>query len=157
MLDSAIAEAAASTSILCTRKQLSRDMSIAAIRSIEFKIQDLLGDQRLRGLPNLGTRENPFYGIRLIPSKEQTVLPVDGREVLIMDSFGNLSVAKWKLTASVETRQVTDDELVMEDLPKLIHVLIDVLDRHTFLCDKRVDEITKIEHLARKLLELTKE
>jgi hypothetical protein len=81
-------------------------------------------------------------------------LPPDGREVLVLEASGKLSVAR-VVGAGVheraEVRAVDDAELVSEDLAPFVGVVQEALERHIALSDRRVQSLEKVEELAAKV------
>lgn len=129
-------------------------MSVQAIRTLEARLVDSLSGERLRGLPNLGTREASFYAARIVPSRAQAGrLPPDGREVLAIGTDGKLVVV-WSFRGRVESRPVLDEELVLEDLESFVKIVSELLERFIALSDRRTEKLQRTGRLAKRLLEV---
>lgn len=132
----------------------ARTQAVAAIRALEAKLSDVLGTERLRGLPNLGTREVPFFAARVVPSRSNLgKLPPDGREVLALGPDGKLLVV-WAFRGKIESRTVRDEELVIEDVEPIARLVSEVLERFVALCERRTEKIEEAGRLSAKLIAL---
>lgn len=149
------------TSVLATELAESRasvrESTVEAIRSIETRLVAALAGERLRGLPNLGTRSAPFYAQRILDAHSTGArLPSDGREVLAIDSDGKLVAVHWRAgNGSVSARAVLDDEIVLEDLEPYVRIVGDILERFAELSEKRIERIERAGVLARRIIEVT--
>ena len=134
-----------------------RASAVSAIRAIEARLVEALAGERLRGLPNLGTRLDPFYAQRVL-SKHSTGarLPPDGREVLAIHTDGRLIVVSWRV-GRVVNRPLVDDEIVLEDLEPYVRIVGDILERFVALSERRTARIDRAGDLARRLIEVAEE
>lgn len=131
---------------------MARETVVLAIRRIEARLVDALMGERLRGLPNLGSRDAPFYGQRIVPSRAAGAhLPPDGREVMAIGTDGKLVVV-WAFRGKVESRGVLDQELVLEDLENYVKIVAELLERFIALSDRRRQRMKLAENLAHQLL-----
>lgn len=134
-----------------------REIAVLAVRGLERQLRISLNGERMRGLPNLGTRKHPYYAVRLVASKERNELPVDGRSVLVLNSEGVLEVAGIKPGSKfdeVERRPLMDEELLSEDVPKVVSTVAETLDRHVDMTNSRTEEIKKLKLFSLSLLDL---
>jgi len=142
---------------LSAARAAARTVAVRAIRTIEGIFVSALGEERLRGLPNLGTRDAPFYAERVSSNRANaSKLPLDGREVLAIGTDGALVVVRSR-RGRVESRAVLDDELVLEDLEPFTRLVADLLERFAELSGRRTERLERVSSLARRLLAVAEE
>lgn len=149
-MSAAFASARCSSVILATRREDARRESVRVIRAIEAKTVEALNGERLRGLPNIGTRSDPFYAARVLPAGKVGRMPKDSRSVLAVGVDGRLIVVA-SVRGSIEFGTVSDDELVSEDLAPYTRLVANLLERHALLSDRRIGQLTKAYDLALRL------
>jgi hypothetical protein len=153
------AEARASNTVLGLRKVEVRHGALSAIRDLEQRVVDVLGENgRLRGMPNLGTRRYPHYAVRIVQTRERAPLPKDGREVLVIGACGRLEMAHQDFVKGfVSSRPVRDDELNVEDLSYFARIVAELLERHVALTNKRTRELERTARLAERIFQVIRE
>lgn len=147
--------------VACTRARV-RQVSIQSIRMLEARIVAALNGERLRGMPNLMRNGSvPFHAMRVNSWSRNGSgghLPKDGREVLVFASDGRLHVASVRVEGGcgskcVQRRDVTDEELVSEDLESFARGVQESLEKHMALSDRRLVDLERMESLARRLVD----
>lgn len=154
-IDNALARAARASRALSETRTKARDVSIRAIRDVERRVVEALAGEQLRGMPNLAERGAPLRAMRVNAwsrNGDSSMLPRDGREVLVFTAAGRLAVARLG-EVGPQIRHVTDDELVLEDLSSFVGVVQEALERHIALVDRRVQSLKKAEALAKLLID----
>lgn len=151
-MQSLFAEARASAVVLSSVRMEARDSAVKAIRSLEARLVEALSGERLRGLPNVGTRRNAYYAAR-VNTPPGVGVPLDGREVLALDANGHLTVLRMQYGA-VLSRPVLDAELVLEDVKPVTRLIAEKLEQFVALSERRTAGIESIERFSKALIEL---
>lgn len=110
------------------------DGAVMALRELETKVQEALGEDTLRGMVDLvpGASER-CYGAQLSAKKYgvDTELPDDGREVLCMNKAGCVVwMRRISTPAAWGARPLKDDEIRAEFLEPATRAVQTILERH---------------------------
>jgi len=137
---------------LADEREKAREKSVRAMRAIEKRVRQALQGDRLRGIPNIGTRALPMYAHRVTSARNNAgKMPIGGREVLVVAADGSLNAGSLTPRGPV-MRPVDDDELVFEDLEAYARVITDLLERHAALTAERADIASGTKTLAETIL-----
>jgi hypothetical protein len=148
----------AASDALTDEIEAARRTAILAIRAVESRLVDALGETRLRGLPNLvaDMHNAKLYAARVRGKPDQPLL-VDwegtpSNPALVIAADGRLSMA-CRTAASVKVSPALDVELQAEDLQHYTQRLTDVLQEHLKRAAELTDKFSRIRQLAEKLKE----
>jgi len=142
------------------RTQLSADReatlreAVKACRALESALQEALGAEPLRGLPNLGSSmasrgNRPRYLHRV---RTNAARQLSGREELCLNARGQLVMAD-----AFRERPVVDDELMATDAASLVQVLMIVLGGHLDATEQTSATYDEMRALAQRIVKLVKE
>jgi hypothetical protein len=110
------------------------DGAVTALRELETKVQEAIGEDTLRGLVDLTPgNDERCYGAQLGSKKYgiDTELPDDGREVLCMDKHGVLRMMRRTRTPGGWCARVLNDEDIRtEHLEPATRAIQAILERH---------------------------
>jgi hypothetical protein len=138
------------------RKQLAGDRaaaqreSVAACRVLIDALQEALGEEPLRGLPNIGPGSRPRY-MRRVRAESTGKFLHDGREELCITSCGDLVMAN-----AYGDRRVRDDELTVNDSALLARALTSVMEQHLAATEQTAATYTEMRELSRRIVKLVK-
>jgi hypothetical protein len=153
MITSQLESLATASKELSVSRTLSRTESVKAMRDLEEALVDALGEERLRGLPNLNPGGEPFFGLR-VRGKSFEPLP-DSRNVLCIDDSGMLVVA-----TSGEAWTAHNVDLLSEDLEPFVKLVAKAIDAHIVKANKATHNYKRcmrLAHLLRQVLETSHE
>jgi len=133
-----------------TREEAQAASRVACERLIE-QLQEVLGGEPLRGLPNIGASSTPFYGLRVRAEGCGESLPRTA--VLCLDAHGTLIMGAFNVKLGLYIRQATPADLRTADAALLAAVILKALCRHVDATGATADRYTKHAALARKIRE----
>lgn len=133
---------------LRTVREAAAPEARAAIRRAETHLVEALGGERLYDAPNLAVSSEPYFGYRIRtrhPDKRLGKSPT-----LVLSDRGQLTIA-WRTQAGLGWRPVDNDELVAEDLPRILEVMELATRRHIDKASRRKARFENIRELADKV------
>lgn len=147
-----------------------RDEVVTAIRTLESRLHATLAGYPLRSLPNLATKATPLYGanVRAHAYNDAIAFPATNRdvgpEVLVLRPDGKLALA-WahrsaltspedRLRFAFTWRGAHDDDIQVEDLPRVLRVLPVVLSNHLAAVERTSASWDALRDLAHRVLDL---
>lgn len=146
----------------------AREQAIAAIRGLEQALVESLAGEPLRGLKNLGTGSQPYYGARVRGKPEAKLLwpeePDSEAETLVIVADGHLAMAVCRTMTSggidphVEECEVEDSDLRAEDVEAMLTTMAEIITRHITSAQTARERYTKLRELSDSVLRvLTRE
>jgi len=122
--------------------------SVKACRALEAALQEALGREPLRGLPNIGPGNRPralrrirTNALRQLSTREELCVNVKG-ELVMADGF--------------RERRVCDDELTAADATCLVHTLTVAMDAHLTQTAATSATYDEMRDLATRIVSLVK-
>lgn len=152
-------EAAREVSLrVATVRHEARERSVAAIRSLEAKLREVLAGESLRGLVDLApSSTSPFVAARVSGKssvgigKIDKILPSDGRESLVILRDGTIAVAMVSADGSVDSAPAEDEDLLVEDLEPLVAAVASVLRRYVEKSERTAVNYARALEFARRV------
>lgn len=124
-----------------------------AIKLILDSLADVIGEERLRGLPNLATSSAPYRAVRVLATKRSRLpLPKDGRLVLCINMRGQLVFANFQEDLTVSERGVHDSAVKSEWAEDVAEAAIAAIDCHLRSCEKAEQRYGKLLSLSQRLV-----
>lgn len=122
--------------------------AVKACRALEGALQEALGREPLRGLPNLGTGNHPRYMRRV---RTNALRQLAAREELCVNAKGELVMAD-----GFRERRVCDDELTAADANCLVHTLTVAMGAHLEQTETTSAAYDEMHNLAKRIVTLVK-
>lgn len=122
-----------------------------AIKLILASLANVIGEESLRGLPNLATSSDPYRAIRVLTVKRSAyALPKDGRLVLCINMRGQLVLANYQNDLTVAERGV--HEIKAEWAEDVAEAAVSAIDGHLRACEKSEQRYGKLNRLSKRLI-----
>jgi hypothetical protein len=122
-----------------------------AIKMILAALADVIGEESLRGLPNLATSSSPYRAVRVLATKRSNnQLPKDGRLVLCINMRGQLVFANFQHDLTVVEQGV--HEIKAEWAEDVAEAAIAAIDCHLRSCEKAEERYGKLLSLSQRLV-----
>jgi hypothetical protein len=144
---------------LAAAREEARERAVSAIRAVESALVEALQGEHLRGLPNLGTAERRFYGVRVRSSDENAGESVRYEEravqTLIVAKDGQLAFARARAPDGEDGLVVVparDEDLLAEDLEHVLRTVARVAAQHGVAVGRSTDRFLKISSAAARVL-----
>lgn len=155
-IDDLLDRAASVRSSVQTERADARSRVLAALRSLEQRLQAALGGEPLRGLTNLAGDRGRFHAARVGPHPRgvDEKLPYSGARCLVWGRDGSLYVARVHPDGFVASRARDEDlvgDLSAGHVGAVFQAASDALERHIALSARRRDELPRIAALADRL------
>lgn len=130
----------------------SRESSVRAIASLLATLEEVMGDARLRGLPNLGTSGNPFYAapVRVKAGAHcRKPLNMPRGEMLVLNDDGELTMVR--IGPPHISRVARIDDLRAEDAQKLARTIGEALEVHLRKTERSTQRFKVLHDFSERL------
>ena len=144
--------------VLQAVRDTAREESIAAVRSLEKRLAEVLDGAYIRGLPNLNKDGEPFRAARIniqnpkINSFDH--LPIDGRAVLVLCEDGKIAMARRVVNehGSYAVREPVEEcEFKAEFVEAFTKVVMLALETHNQRMERSTLNYIKLREFAIKI------
>jgi hypothetical protein len=130
-------------------REAAQREAVNACRALIDALQGALGEEPLRGLPNLGRGSRPRY-LRRVRAPGRLHL-LDEREELCINARGKLVMAN-----STDERRVCDEELTVNDAALLARALTQALEQHLAATEQTSATYNEMRDLSQRIVKLVK-
>jgi hypothetical protein len=138
---------------LAAAREGAREAAVSAIRAVEGALVEALQGEHLRGLPNLGTSDRRFYGLRVRSSDENAGEQLFSERVLVLTKEGRLALAHWVLDGmSLDVKDARDEDLLAEDLEHVLRTTARAAAAHGIAIGRTTDRFLRIASAAARVL-----
>ena len=137
-------------------RERANEAAVRAVRGLERRLVESLGDDVLRGLPNLtpGHRNTAFHGLRVsdAPSRDGPAeeLPRDGRAVLAISNRGVLVLVR-RTADGHEVSPAEDADVRADTLRPFIAAVQCAVEAYLTRAERRAAAYEEISALALRL------
>ncbi len=141
----------------------ARVLAVKTIRVLEQRLRGAIAGDTIRGLSSLvGQQFGNFQAIRVHGSQRfgiDDMLPLDGREALVVTKDGALAMAhvtygEMNEPGDFSCRSVGDDELTAQDLEPFVRAVRSALERHVQRAERTTANYERAADLAHNLAEV---
>lgn len=154
-IDEVLAEAREAQERLAESREGARESAIAAIRALERRLVELIGDDRLRGMPNLVPGPEPLpklFALRVRSPRDKRGEPLvpEKKRVLVLNDEGQLRMAQNASDVPVDFA-ASDDELLIEDVEAFADTALVALRSHLLGMARTQARYESLDALAKQL------
>ena len=151
-MDDLMASAANASAKAMTSREDARVFAVRTIRILEARVQSTIAGDTIRGLSSLvGSDFGNFPAARVHGTRHgiRELLPLDGREVMVVTKNGHLAMARInREVRCVDLRFAEDEELTAQDLEPFVRAIARALEQHVVRAEKTAANYLRTLDLA---------